>query len=94
MLKYAKKKITFINSNKHILAEYDEQICFEDRAEFHPSLVSEMAVAGTTCYYHIARHNFSGHRNCDDRGCCNSNTDNPCCYGDNNYYDKLYTSPV
>jgi hypothetical protein len=36
MLKYA-KKITFINSIKHILAEYDEQICFEDRAEFHPS---------------------------------------------------------
>ena len=31
------KKITFINSIKHILAEYDEQICFEDRAEFHPS---------------------------------------------------------
>jgi len=55
-----------------------------------------MAVAGTTCYYHIARHNFSGYRDCDDRGCCNSNTDNPCCYGDgdNNYYDKLYTSPV
>jgi hypothetical protein len=24
-----KKKITFINSIKHILAEYDEQICFE-----------------------------------------------------------------
>jgi hypothetical protein len=33
MLKYAKKKITFINSIKHILAEYDEQICFEDRAD-------------------------------------------------------------
>ena len=31
------KKITFINSNKHILAEYDEKICFDDRAEFHPS---------------------------------------------------------
>ena len=26
-----KKKITFINSIKHILAEYDEKICFEDR---------------------------------------------------------------
>jgi hypothetical protein len=36
MLKYA-KKIIFINSIKHILAEYDEQICFEDRAEFHSS---------------------------------------------------------
>ena len=35
MLKYAKKCI--INSIKHILAEYDEKICFEDRAEFHPS---------------------------------------------------------
>ena len=30
------KKTTFINSNKHILAEYDEKICFEDRAEFQP----------------------------------------------------------
>ena len=36
MLKYA-KIITFIKSIKHMLVEYDEQICFEDRAEFHPS---------------------------------------------------------
>ena len=36
IIKYA-KKIIFINSIKHILAEYDEKICFEDRAEFHPS---------------------------------------------------------
>jgi hypothetical protein len=34
MIKYA-KKITFINSIKHILTEYDEKICFEDRVEFH-----------------------------------------------------------
>ena len=25
-----------INSIKHILAEYNEKICFENRAEFHP----------------------------------------------------------
>jgi hypothetical protein len=30
------KKNTFINSIKHILAEYDENICFEDRAELPP----------------------------------------------------------
>jgi hypothetical protein len=45
MLKYAKKKITFINSIKHILAEYDENICFEDRAEFHPSWPYSFAFA-------------------------------------------------
>jgi hypothetical protein len=32
-------------SNKHILAEYDEKICFEDRAEFHPSWPYSFAFA-------------------------------------------------